>query len=160
MVYCIKTYKEKRLRDTKFAKVVVDLSDFFIKNDDKFNDWIKKSQYRKIFIPIKFIFEVFFVILIIAIVCLFYFAIFHRVGIFKKGKEYKVEATQNENFLRIIDTETTNYEIFYIKLSFYQMILRLRQFEWLNRKRYSKYFVNNIKEFRKIKLKKLHDNSK
>lgn len=142
MAYCIRTFIGYTENENDLSKKFDKFSDAV----ENFKNWIFSSNWKKIFIPIYFIYFGFMIIVAIIFVIIYQKKLFDKIIIFQEGKKYET-AIPFENHIIVKNTNRIEY-FFYIKSHIFKKTY------WV-RPKYSDYFVDDIKQFRKIKLKKI-----
>lgn len=156
MAYCIKTYREHDLKESKFCESIQNFGEKILDSVEDFEKWITNgNRLMKCFIPIQFLYSVLTSIFLALMLVIFYKKIFYIKTCFEEGKEYNVldvfEGKKKRPLKQVCYGENNIRVRFKIDRKFvYNKNDLFNYYSY-----YPKYFVDDLKTYRKLKLKKI-----
>jgi len=153
MAYCIKTYKSYEPKESKFATRIIEFGSDVLDSHEMFINWPKKKNLRKCLLPVAYLYSCLVFVFLLSVFVIFFKMLVEKKIFFQEGKDYEV-FTEYEN-TRKIKIFYSN-EINQISIAFKidrKFIFNKENCEFYSY--YPKYFVDDIKTYRKLKLKKI-----
>ena len=150
MNYCIKTYRALERLDTPFAENFSNKIEIFLDSIDKYKIWIRKRKHLKFLFITYHIYQFLVVILLIITIIFLNKKILQYKVYFEEGKKYDTSIIFSDTDIRISYDKNDKFGYFDFKLN------KPKNNRFFGDPYYYEYFTEDIKLYRKLKLKKIN----